>query len=205
MQLSRVLRALEWPLSPSPSPYEIFHLDKTAPQKQVKERYYQLVKLYHPDKLTNPTQLETERFRKIVQANHILSQPAARSAFDQFGIGWSSPLHHQEGKRAGSYTGSRFNRYSRRSQEEFHEFYTPTNERRYTSNTNFVGFVVFLSTVGAVVQAVRLSRASSEITERSERAHFTAARDLAESRRLARDLGKDERRRLFLAHRAGDR
>ena len=47
-------------------------------------------------------------------------------------------------------------------------------------------------------------RISAEINERAEKAHLITARDLAESRRLARDLDKDERRRLFLVQRSHD-
>ena len=64
--------------------------------------------------------------------------------------------------------------------------------------------VAFLCAVGAVFQALRLGKASAEINERADKHHFETARDLAESRRLARDLGKDERIRLFLAQRNGD-
>ncbi|KAJ3970652.1 hypothetical protein EV361DRAFT_915010 [Lentinula raphanica] len=38
-----------FPDHPRPSPYEIFHLPYGCNQQQIKERYYDLVRLYHPD------------------------------------------------------------------------------------------------------------------------------------------------------------
>lgn len=209
-------RHLPWPSHQFPTPYEIFHIDQAATQSEIKLRYYELVKIYHPDKLKNPTPLENERFHKIVAANDLLCDRTKRSAFDTYGIGWQWTTGQGRHPKvyAGQTQGSRFDRYNRGRRVDHDEtapwdnFYTgnknPSGETRYTSNTNFIGFLVFLSTIGAVVQAARLSKASSEINERADKQQFITARDLAESRRLARDLGKDERRRLFLAHRSGD-
>jgi hypothetical protein len=38
----------DWPRNPHPTPYEIFDIARSAPY--TKKRFYQLVKLYHPDK-----------------------------------------------------------------------------------------------------------------------------------------------------------
>lgn len=204
MKRTRIaLSAYPWPKARHPSPYEIFHLDENAPQSVIKARYYELVKLYHPDKERHaPSDITNARFHEILKAHAILTDPRARSAYDRFGVGWSGPL--KEARR----DGSRFDRFSARQSHSttWDGFYTGNkrDEVLYTSNANFIGFIVFLSAVGAIVQAMRLSRASSEINERADKAHFNTARDLAESRRLARDLNRDERRQLFLAQRHGD-
>lgn len=206
---------LPWPKSQFPTPYEIFHIDQAASQAAIKQRYYELVKIYHPDKISKPSALENERFHKIVAANDLLCDQNKRSAFDSYGIGWQWSGSGRHAKvYAGQMRGSRFDQYNRSRRANHAEtaqwdhFYTgnkgSAGETRYTSNTNFVGFLVFLSTIGAVIQAARLGKASAEINERADKQHFNTARDLAESRRLARDLGKEERRRLFLAHRSGD-
>lgn len=209
------VESLSWPAHPFPTPYEIFHIDQAASQSEIKRRYYELVKIYHPDKLPNPTPSENERFHKIVAANDLLCDRAKRSAFDMYGVGWQWTGQGRHPRvYAGQMPGSRFDRYNKNRRSDHQEttqwdnFY-PGNrdqegETRYTSNTNFFGFLVFLSTLGAVIQAARLGRASAEINERADKQHFITARDLAESRRLAKDLGKEERKRLFLAHRSGD-
>lgn len=210
---------LPWPAHQFPTPYEIFHVDRSASQSDIKRRYYELVKIYHPDRTANPSAAENERFHKIVAANALLCDTSKRNAFDTYGIGWQwTGVGRHARVYAGQMQGSRFDQYNRRRRADHAEtapwdhFYTgnrtqaggSAGETRYTSNTNFIGFLVFLSAIGAVVQAARLGKASADINERSDRQHFNTARDLAESRRLARDLGKDERRRLFLAHRSGD-
>ncbi|ORY85639.1 DnaJ domain-containing protein [Protomyces lactucae-debilis] len=222
--------SLAWPSTPTPSPYEIFHIERTASTREVKQRYYELVKLYHPDKLDSKEPAEAmalanERFRKIVAANTLLLDANKRHAFDHYGLGWSRPgsgsttggiYRNGDGRiYAGHTMGSRFNRYNRRTTHEetgpwdgfYYSHGTSAHKGedvRITSNANMIGFLVFLSAIGAVVQAYRLGRASAEINERAEKAHLITARDLAESRRLARDLDRDERRRLFLVQRSHD-
>ncbi|KAK3105469.1 J domain-containing protein 1, partial [Teratosphaeriaceae sp. CCFEE 6253] len=57
-----------------------------------KAHFYQLVKLYHPDLTSSSSvahQLKMERYRLIVAAHTILSDPVKRSAYDRFGAGWN--------------------------------------------------------------------------------------------------------------------
>ncbi|KAJ4487902.1 hypothetical protein J3R30DRAFT_3432160 [Lentinula aciculospora] len=57
-----------FPTQPRPSPYEIFHLPYGCNQQQIKERYYDLVRQYHPDspscRLTPPSERHA-RFQAI--------------------------------------------------------------------------------------------------------------------------------------------
>lgn len=89
-----------WPSQPLPTPYQIFRCSQQAPYS--KGRYYHLVKLYHPDharhqQLQISEAVRVERFRLIVSANTILSDPAKRAAYDRFGLGWNiatTPAHN---------------------------------------------------------------------------------------------------------------
>lgn len=224
-----------WPTSPHATPYEIFHLTPSCTTAEVKRRYYELVKLYHPDKAAHAADAtapasttsgsaasvaaDNERFHKIVAANDLLTDRARRAAFDRHGVGWAYSGPGAQKMCAGHRYGSRFDayntdtpRWARRTTHadtaQWDNFYdrrpAAPGERVFTSNANFMGMVAFLCAVGAVFQAFRLGKASAEINGRADRHHFEAARDLAESRRLARDLGKDERIRLFLAQRSND-
>jgi DnaJ domain len=68
-----------WPTQPNPTPYEIFNLPRSASQQEIKARYFLLVKQYHPDHApTTPV----DRFRKVVEAYKILSQPLRRQEWD---------------------------------------------------------------------------------------------------------------------------
>ncbi|KAG5643600.1 hypothetical protein DXG03_000608 [Asterophora parasitica] len=40
-----------FPSNRNPSPYQIFHLPKNASEADIKQRYYELVRIYHPDKV----------------------------------------------------------------------------------------------------------------------------------------------------------
>lgn len=86
-----------WPSSSSFTPYDVLHLHRNAPYS--KARYYDLVKIYHPDRPCNEhplcrnisAEVRLQRYRLVVTAHEILSDPTRRAAYDQTGAGWS---HH---------------------------------------------------------------------------------------------------------------
>ncbi|PFH57639.1 hypothetical protein XA68_14764 [Ophiocordyceps unilateralis] len=84
-----------WPRSPHPSPYDVLGMPRDSPYS--KARFYQLVKLYHPDShacsssSALPPAVRLERYRLVVAAHDILSDPAKRRLYDLHGLGW---LHH---------------------------------------------------------------------------------------------------------------
>lgn len=108
---------LPWPTSlhptQPPSPYQIFNQDRGTPYS--KRRFYELVMKYHPDRNSHPDEspdtspnpckctkeVMLDRYRLVIAANNILSDPEKRAAYDKFGVGWNnkvdsmteSPLH----------------------------------------------------------------------------------------------------------------
>lgn len=86
-----------WPSSSSFTPYEVLHLHRNAPYS--KAPYYDLVKIYHPDRQCDEhplcrnisAEVRLQRYRLVVTAHEILSDPTRRAAYDQTGAGWS---HH---------------------------------------------------------------------------------------------------------------
>ncbi|MBP5312785.1 MAG: molecular chaperone DnaJ [Clostridia bacterium] len=64
--------------------YEVLGVPKTASADEIKKAYRQLAKQYHPDLHPGDKACE-EKFKEINEANEILSDPATRSKYDQFG------------------------------------------------------------------------------------------------------------------------
>ncbi|RJE20858.1 Hsp40 co-chaperone Jid1 [Aspergillus sclerotialis] len=90
-------RLSTWPSPSNLTPYAILGL--RPGDSSSKSRFYELVKVYHPDRASStPTQTlceatRIERYRLIIAANEILINPTKRRAYDQFGIGWPhSPI-----------------------------------------------------------------------------------------------------------------
>jgi len=76
----------------SKSFYEILGVDKNATQDQIKKAYRKAAIKWHPDKFSKKSEAERkeaeEMFKKIAEANDVLSDPDKRSRYDQFGDNW---------------------------------------------------------------------------------------------------------------------
>lgn len=66
----------------SGSYYHALQVEKDASASEIKKAYYKLALLLHPDKTGGTT---TEEFKKIQEANAILSDPEMRKKYDTFG------------------------------------------------------------------------------------------------------------------------
>ncbi|KAI0262339.1 hypothetical protein BC834DRAFT_972133 [Gloeopeniophorella convolvens] len=66
---------LPFPAHRNPTPYQIFHLPLGASQAEIKARYYELARLYHPDSPAAhgvPPNLRHARFHAITKAYDVL-------------------------------------------------------------------------------------------------------------------------------------
>ncbi|MDO8491829.1 MAG: J domain-containing protein [Dehalococcoidia bacterium] len=67
--------------------YEILGLKRTASDKDMKQAYRRLARKHHPD--LNPGNKAAEAtFKEINEAYEVLSDPANRKKYDQFGANW---------------------------------------------------------------------------------------------------------------------
>ena len=63
-----------------PDFYKVFGLDKTATKEDIKKRYRELAKKYHPDINKNPD--ATQKMQEILEAYYILYDDEARIRYD---------------------------------------------------------------------------------------------------------------------------
>ncbi|GHJ83845.1 hypothetical protein NliqN6_0247 [Naganishia liquefaciens] len=97
-----------FPSKKNPSPYEILHLPTTADPKEIKQRYYRLALLYHPDS-THPSS-SPHNFSLLNRAYKLLSSPHSRATYHRTGHGWGTAHDVAAGRTGGAAGG--FNRAS---------------------------------------------------------------------------------------------
>ncbi len=69
--------------------YKILGLQKNASAEEIKKKYRELAKKYHPDR--NPNDILAEkRFKDLNEAHDILSDPTKRTQYDLMGKNWGS-------------------------------------------------------------------------------------------------------------------
>src|SRR5436190_6625878 len=64
--------------------YDILGLSRSASADEIKKAHRKLVRKYHPDVNKN-SPATTEKFKEVQEAYDVLSDPAKRQNYDQFG------------------------------------------------------------------------------------------------------------------------
>ncbi|PKC09726.1 DnaJ-domain-containing protein [Rhizophagus irregularis] len=164
----------DWATIPSPTPFDIFALPKTASDEEIKSRYYELVKIYHPDKNCDKS---PERFRKIVKAYEILNNKHKKEMYLRFGVGWDSPTVITAATS---------------SNGEF------SKTERFMSNPYFAAFVITATLFGVAIQYMRLESSMGWIRAAEERHHLKAAHYLASAKRESQLFGKRKKAEMML-------
>ncbi len=204
-----------------PSPYQIFHLERTAPYS--KRHFYELVKLYHPDRhghehnssMVNGLShaVKMERYRLVVAANDILSDPEKRRAYDRYGAGWNGRSDSDVSKHNWSHnTGTRWSGFDHNSSpshcatwEDWERWYQRENgpkekqEPVYFSNGGFVSLIMIVVTLSGLGQATRVGDYSKTFLQQIEAVHGDCSNNIQTRRNESQNFGnKDERLQSFL-------
>jgi len=218
---------LRWPEVTSanaiPSPYQIFNQKKGSPYS--KRRFYELVKLYHPDRHDHESStdgltyaMKLERYRLVVAANDILSDPVKRGAYDCYGAGWNGqpevtgPRDTAEwGNGNGrGWSGGPGGPSQNATWEDWERWYQRdakgTQEPRFISNSAFVGLIITFAALGGVGQATRVGNYSMSFIEQRDALHDNISKDLTRRRKeTTTGFGsREERIHSFLKQRDPD-
>lgn len=76
--------------------YKILGVKRTAGEKDIKKAYRKLARKYHPD-VNSGDKGANEKFLEINEAHEVLSDPAKRKEYDQYGSDWQQ--HQKTGGR----------------------------------------------------------------------------------------------------------
>ncbi|AKQ33655.1 DnaJ C-terminal domain-containing protein [Candidatus Coxiella mudrowiae] len=66
--------------------YKILGISRSATADEIKKRYRQLARKYHPDVSKEPN--AEEKFKQVKEAYQVLKDPEKRKAYDAMGAGW---------------------------------------------------------------------------------------------------------------------
>jgi len=210
-----------------PTPYQILAHTRSTPYS--KRRYYELVKLYHPDRSSGayesrvhasiyalPSQIRLERYRLIVSAHEILSDPVKKKAYDAWGAGWAGTPDFRSGpygRRSKTSSGSNGGGETEGDEGPFRngtwedwERWRARNEAPpqspvFISNLAFAALILMLATLGGVGQATRAEMSSVSFLEQRDIMHDQTSKELRRIRTESRGLTRDERIEAFIRSR----
>lgn len=204
---------LRWPASPEPTPYEIFNISNDA--KYSKTRFYELVKLYHPDRQHHtkhdgiPHLAKLERYRLVVAANDILSDPSKRRLYDLYGAGWEGKSNMRSKYRAADrrWREEPGNASMNATWEDWERWYQERDGKKqepvYMSNGSFVGVIVIFILIGGWGQVTRAGSHSTSLVEQRDQRHAAISQDMRRKQTETSGLSKQDRVESFLRQRKG--
>ena len=211
-----------WPKSKNPTPYEIFDQAKSTPYS--KKTFYQLVKLYHPDRHAHTSnhngsineKVKLERYRLVVAANDILSDPTKRRAYDLYGAGWGgtsdmSNTAYREADRAWrAQAGTAAHNATWEDWERWHweqnsrrDGAAGRSEPRYMSNGLFVVTICVFVILGGWGQATRAGNHGMYLVDMQEKKDIHISEEMWRRRKEKALLTREDRVENFLRSREG--
>ncbi|KAK1970911.1 DnaJ domain-containing protein [Colletotrichum sublineola] len=191
-----------WPQTPCPSPHDI--LGAEPGQTYSKKQFHRLVKLYHPDlhSLNEdaldaiPRATRTERYRLVVEAHEILSNPQKRFMYERYGLGWVLPRRENKpySYQAAGVHGTKDSRPSGHagSRQQIPIF---------ASNATIAIILVAVAMAGAIVQLERARKVQRDFKEQDKALQDSISRDLQELADQLEGKPRDMRILEFLARR----
>lgn len=117
--------------------YKILDVDKKATQDDIKKAYRGLAKKYHPDKNPNNKEAE-EKFKKINEANEVLSDVEKRKKYDELGANWQQFEQNNQQQNRNSNGGNQnfYEGFANENQTDFSDFFEQFFAGRNSSKGN---------------------------------------------------------------------
>jgi len=203
----------QWPTSQNPTPYDILDTKPTEPYS--KARFYNLVKLYHPDKhhhvpvngINHATRLE--RYRLLILANDILCDPQKRRAYDLYGVGWANgPRSQSQIYRAASrkWREEPGNASSNATWEDWAQWHEDRRtgkkpEPLHMSHMAFAALIFLFVAIGGATQAARAESHTAHVIEKRQKQHATITEHLTRRGIETAGMSNPERLERFLRER----
>lgn len=201
----------KWPTSASPTPYEVFGLTKD--DVYTKARFNQLVKLYHPDLHHHsahdgiPHVTKLERYRLVIAANDILSNPQKRRLYDLHRIGWGNHTDpHAEHRAAGrSWRKEPGNASQNATWEDWEQWYQERDGKKqepvFMSNFGFATILACCAVVGVWTQVAYAEKKSASILNLQAQQQAVITREMMSRERAKAAMSREGRVETFLLSR----
>ncbi|KAL2117653.1 hypothetical protein VTJ04DRAFT_7313 [Mycothermus thermophilus] len=209
--------APKWPSSQNPTPYEILGIPRGQPYN--KKRFIQLAMLYHPDRKHAtaddgiPHLTKLERYRLVVAAHELLSNPQKRRMYDMYGFGWDhhTDTHtrhreadrswrHQPGNASMNATWEDWERW-RNERDGNGNGKQEKQEEIFTSNMTFMGLIAFFLIIGTWSNMTRAGTHSMSVIHLRDEKHAEIVRQLRERQSQVLALDRNSRVDHFLRQR----
>ena len=107
--------------------YKILQINKDASQEEIKQKYRELAKKWHPDANGNSREAE-EKFKDIAEAYSILSSPSKRREYDD------KSIFNDSYNTRKTYSSYDENIWTNEEEKPFYTFYYTSNKKRNESS-----------------------------------------------------------------------
>src|SRR5262249_52867659 len=147
-----------------------------------------------------PQHVRLERYRLIVAAHAILSDPLRRSAYDRYGAGWNGHPEAAGRSRGRASWGNGPDPMQNATWEDWERFYQHSNSGGaahgqqtpiWMSNGAFVALIMMVAALGGVGQATRAGNYAQTLVDQRDRVHNEASRNLRHAMQSARGLNRE--------------
>ncbi|KIW02812.1 uncharacterized protein PV09_05870 [Verruconis gallopava] len=207
-----------------PTPYEIFQIDPKA-QYVKSARFYELVKVYHPDRHNHhvsspaasiPESVRLERYRLVISAHALLSDKEKRRAYDLYGAGWAGAKSLFPPPDFNMSREARDACMHNATWEDWENWYDKFNPPKpgdpprkpqapiFLSNTAFISLVGLLAALAGVGQATRAHESSKNYVYMIDEASKRAKSEINSIHSAKQGLNREQRIDYFLRDRDPD-